>query len=358
MYEPQEDSYLLAKYVKKLARGRVLDIGTGSGIQAEAALKKSTTVTAVDRYKTKPFTNPHVRYKQSNIFSNMKGKYDTIVCNPPYLPQEGAKRHQELEGGKRGWEYVRRLLSKLDHHLAPKGQLLLVFSSLTDKGMVDELIHEQGYVREQLEQQSMFFEKLYCYAIYRPAWWLQLTSKGVKNVKHWMKGKRGRIFTGSYKNKKVAIKVKHEKAMNSTIAKEARFLKLANTKKIGPRFVMSGTNYVVYEFVPGKLFKETKITKAMLTDLLRQSRQLDMLGFSKGEMLRPQKNVIISKGKPVLIDFERSKPEKRPQNVSQYCSYLENRHKIKLRNLTKAYKDRPSPKAFQAIIDCLDSSHR
>ena len=39
IYEPAEDSYLLQKYVKELAIGRVLDMGTGSGIQAITALK-------------------------------------------------------------------------------------------------------------------------------------------------------------------------------------------------------------------------------------------------------------------------------------------------------------------------------
>ena len=34
LYEPREDSRLLAKYAKKYAKGLVLDIGTGSGIQA------------------------------------------------------------------------------------------------------------------------------------------------------------------------------------------------------------------------------------------------------------------------------------------------------------------------------------
>ena len=40
IYEPREDSELLAKYVKKYAFGGVLDMGTGSGIQALTAAKK------------------------------------------------------------------------------------------------------------------------------------------------------------------------------------------------------------------------------------------------------------------------------------------------------------------------------
>ena len=41
VYEPSEDSYLLEKYVKEFSKGLVLDIGTGTGIQAKAAFKKA-----------------------------------------------------------------------------------------------------------------------------------------------------------------------------------------------------------------------------------------------------------------------------------------------------------------------------
>jgi len=50
IYEPAEDSFLLQKYVKKYAKGIALDMGTGSGIQAETAAssKKVVKVFAVD----------------------------------------------------------------------------------------------------------------------------------------------------------------------------------------------------------------------------------------------------------------------------------------------------------------------
>ena len=48
IYEPREDSFLLQKYVKKYSKGRVLDMGTGSGIQALTALEKTKCVVAVD----------------------------------------------------------------------------------------------------------------------------------------------------------------------------------------------------------------------------------------------------------------------------------------------------------------------
>ncbi|MEK6917169.1 MAG: 50S ribosomal protein L11 methyltransferase, partial [Nanoarchaeota archaeon] len=48
IYEPREDSYLLQKYVEMYSKGSVLDMGTGSGIQAITASKKAKEVVAVD----------------------------------------------------------------------------------------------------------------------------------------------------------------------------------------------------------------------------------------------------------------------------------------------------------------------
>ena len=71
MYEPAEDSYLLGRVVKKHARGRVLDMGTGSGYQAKIAAAKRNVerVLAVD---LNPDAISHVieMVKDSDIGSN------------------------------------------------------------------------------------------------------------------------------------------------------------------------------------------------------------------------------------------------------------------------------------------------
>ncbi|HHI04291.1 MAG TPA: methyltransferase domain-containing protein, partial [Candidatus Woesearchaeota archaeon] len=48
VYEPMEDSFLLAEHVKKHSNGFVLDVGTGSGIQAITASEKANLVIGVD----------------------------------------------------------------------------------------------------------------------------------------------------------------------------------------------------------------------------------------------------------------------------------------------------------------------
>ena len=54
IYEPREDSALLERYVRQYAKGHVLDMGTGSGIQAIAATQSSKVdfVTGADVLKS------------------------------------------------------------------------------------------------------------------------------------------------------------------------------------------------------------------------------------------------------------------------------------------------------------------
>ena len=48
IYEAADDSFLLAKYVKKYAFGKVLDLGCGGGIQSLSALENTEDVLAAD----------------------------------------------------------------------------------------------------------------------------------------------------------------------------------------------------------------------------------------------------------------------------------------------------------------------
>lgn len=180
VYAPEEDSYLLLKWVKELAYGKVIDIGTGSGILAEGAASnpnvKQVYAVDIDEQAVKELKNKladshkkqscSINCLQSDLFSNVSEKFDVIIFNPPYLPDEDDDEDASLDGGEQGHELIAEFLEQAKKHLAISGFILMVFSSRTGKEEVDKAIKKEGYEYEILEKQSLaFFEELYVYRI-------------------------------------------------------------------------------------------------------------------------------------------------------------------------------------------------
>ncbi|MBL7054561.1 methyltransferase [Candidatus Woesearchaeota archaeon] len=180
MYEPREDSLMLAEQVKKYAKGVVLDIGTGSGIQAMTAakLKKVVKVYAVDidkeavDYCKNNINDKKVVFLKSDLFkifrvdkrfSNLK--FDTIIFNPPYLPDDPKLKDLALDGGKEGYELICRFLNEAEKFLKPNTKILMVFSSLTGKEKLEKYLLKKRFRLIELNKQRIFFEELYVYLI-------------------------------------------------------------------------------------------------------------------------------------------------------------------------------------------------
>ncbi len=185
--------------------------------------------------------------------------------------------------------------------------------------------------------------------------------KNLTNIAFLAKGKRSLVFTASYKNKLVAIKVKKKssKAINR-LENEAKFLKILNKYKIGPRLIKQGKDYIVYEFVKGKpILEYKKNLKKIVLNVLDQCFVLDKLKINKLEMHHPVKHIIIDKY-PVLIDFERCYYTKNPKNVTQFCQFLMNinpklNKKLLIKTL-KTYKSEQSKKNLNQIKKILNPS--
>ena len=379
IYEPREDSELLRKHVKKLAHGVVLDVGTGTGVQALEAVRKRNVqkVVAVDidkeaiDYCKKNIKNKKITFLVSDLFPKGKARFDTIIFNPPYLPaMPGEAGHvaRALAGGKHGYELLERFLNQVNKYLKDNGIILIIFSSLTNKQKVDEFIENNLFEFKELERLKLFFEELYCYAIKKNDVLKILGRKGVTNIKYFSKGKRGKVFTARYKSKKIAIKIKRkESEAIGRMQNEAKWLKKLNQLHIGPKLLFSGADYLAYTFVEGDFIldfiaknNKTKIKK-VLDLIFKQCFKLDKLGANKEEMHRPLKHVIIKNNKATLIDFERTHKSKKPKNVTQFTQFVcaikkelaKKGFKInvnKLRALSKVYKENMTKKNLDIIL--------
>jgi len=337
LYEPQEDSFLLAEQVKYHAHGTVLDMGTGTGIQAINAAQNSNvlSVLGVDKnlkaiqYCKKKFRHPKIHFAQSDLFGKIKKCFDTITFNPPYLPSDEAPSDDALIGGTKGWEIIEKFLAKASDHLNSKGIILLLFSSRTNKQKVEMLIAKHLLLFEQIAQQHIFFEDLYVYKLTKSKLVDELNTAGVRAICHFAKGKRSIVFKGIYKSKPVAIKTKNPAShAQNTLQKEAVWLEKLNLISIGPKLILAREHYLVMEFLSGTRIQEwlpsaqRQSILHVLKNVLHQCITLDQHKITKEEMHRPYKHLIINQNKPVMIDFERSHYSEAPKNVTQFCQYI------------------------------------
>ena len=111
-------------------------MGAGTGIQGITAALKGCDVTFSDidtkaiecsRYNAAA-NGVEGNFIVSDLFSNVKERFNTIIFNPPYLISSEYK-NTALDGGTNGREIIDRFIQTYKDHVLPKHIVLLVESS-------------------------------------------------------------------------------------------------------------------------------------------------------------------------------------------------------------------------------------
>ncbi len=167
IYEPDEDTWLLLDCVKGLKVSKALEIGIGSGIISFELAKTCEEVHGVDinpfavklvTEKAKRNKIKNVKFWVSDLFDNVKEKYDLIVFNPPYLPGSPKTMiERSWLGGRDGREVIERFLSEVRRYLKVNGSFFLVLSSINKP---DDLIKK--FHLRIIKRKKLFFEELIC----------------------------------------------------------------------------------------------------------------------------------------------------------------------------------------------------
>lgn len=116
--------------------------------------------------------DPGVQVVRSNLFAGIRGTFDLIIFNPPYLPTRPEERIDDwleyaLDGGATGRDVIERFAAGVEQVLAPGGRILLLISSLTGLDEVTDLFSRHGFVTRVMVAQLIEDEELYVLYIAR-----------------------------------------------------------------------------------------------------------------------------------------------------------------------------------------------
>ena len=179
VYEPAEDSFLLATYASGLS-GSILEIGCGSGIVSLSAAQASPknivlgvdiNPKAVECAGANAAANgiKNASFLLSDLFSAVlpSQKFDCILFNPPYLPTTRAERllspeeNAAYDGGASGLDVFKRFIAEAPAHLADGGKVAVIATSLgngVEKALA--LLEARVCGAQILAEEKFFFEKL------------------------------------------------------------------------------------------------------------------------------------------------------------------------------------------------------
>lgn len=145
---PRPETELMTEQVLRTAEqgDKVLDLCTGSGCIAIAIAKKGAekelTVTASDisadalalAQENAKRNGADIKFIESDLLEGVRGKFNIIVCNPPYIKSgdiAGLQKEVQfepkgaLDGGEDGLDFYRRLAKEAPRHLVKGGTLFM-----------------------------------------------------------------------------------------------------------------------------------------------------------------------------------------------------------------------------------------
>ena len=176
VYEPAEDTFLLAEKMTVEEDDAVLDMGTGCGILAVLAAEKAKSVLAVDinpyaiqcasRNAENNGVKERIEFRHGDLFQPIKQNehFSLILFNAPYLPSEPDEEKSWIgkawAGGRNGRKIVDQFIMDAPNFLAAGGRIQLVQSSLSNVNRTIEMFGELDLRAMIVAQVKVAFESI------------------------------------------------------------------------------------------------------------------------------------------------------------------------------------------------------
>lgn len=177
VYEPAEDTFLLLEVLEKEKWKKdevVLEAGSGTGILSVFLAKTVKAVFSSDINrraaictKNNAFLSgaKNVHVFAGDLFSAIspKKKFDAIVFNTPYLPEDtvtGKFGDPAWSGGHDGRRVIERFLFGAEDRLLPGGKIFLVESSISNYKKTIDFLKKRRFAAKVAAKNMAFFEEI------------------------------------------------------------------------------------------------------------------------------------------------------------------------------------------------------
>jgi release factor glutamine methyltransferase len=160
---PLSDLLGTAVLAEVQASDRVLDMGTGCGVNAILAASKAIDVLAVDinprsvkaarRNAIRNGVADRVDVRHSDVFSAVDGVFDLIVFDPPsrwFAPRDLL----EMASTDENYRALTTFVRNADRYLRPEGRMLMFFGTHGDLGYLWQLLAKERFKVEVLRNRQ------------------------------------------------------------------------------------------------------------------------------------------------------------------------------------------------------------
>lgn len=141
------------------AGDRVLDMGTGSGVNAILAASTATEVVAVDinpravdaarQNAARNGVAGRVDVRHGDVFSTLDGQFDLIVFDPPFRWFR-PRTLLEMASTDENYRALTRFVRDAGRYLRANGRMLMFFGTSGDLGYLHRLLADEGFTAETL----------------------------------------------------------------------------------------------------------------------------------------------------------------------------------------------------------------
>lgn len=142
-----------------------LEIGTSRGVILKELLKNFEIVIGTDiDFNSLKQAQSDLNYDRliccDAASALHKVRFDLIVTNPPYLPNNPNHVDKTIDGGPTGLEVSIHILTSVLAKLATNGKILILVSNLSDKKKLEIFVSENNLLMKQVAQKELFYEIL------------------------------------------------------------------------------------------------------------------------------------------------------------------------------------------------------